>query len=441
MRLALLAATTAALPLLVPQGPGNTAPVDIFAALFVVVVFAEAVIARRRMALPAVGPLLLVALVSSVAVLFSVHPSTGLLNLLIEAYLVAFLWAVCNELRGRPDRMALITSVWVAAACIWAFLLVGTAWHFLPTGLEHLLVAHDTSGRAAAAAKNPNLAASFMVTSIFVTMASPWPRSHIVRGGIYALLLTAIFDSGSNGALLGVIVGTLVVVGLRLARRSSYVGRKTLGAALVVTLGVGIFAVVAAAPTVNQGTADKLAQSSAKHGAFKDNLGRVNHSVASRVALWSSALKGGFNHSAVGVGVGEGQTIQVNDTSLGKSLHNDVLAFLLERGIVGLLALILLMSFLFRWTARLARAGPVVLNGQLWRMQAFAGAMAATIAVSLTHESYHFRHIWMLFALIWVAADLVAAPKNAEAETLVEAMPETLSPVLAVPARGVRVPA
>jgi O-antigen ligase len=435
MRLVLLAAMTAALPLLVPRGPGNTAPVDIFAVLFAFLVFAEAVVARRRLVLPAVGPLFLIAVVSAVTVVFSVAPGTGLTNLLIEAYLVALLWAVCNELRGHPERVALITSVWVVAAVFWAFLLVGTQWHLLPNGLEHLMISSDSSGRAAAAARNPNLAASFFVTSTFVTMFSPWPRSHFVRGAIYAWLLTAVVVSGSNGALLGAIVGGAVLAVMHVVRESSHAKRRLLGALLAIVAGVGIFSVVASGSNISQHTADKIAQSSDKHGALKDNLGRLNDSVATRVSIWSSALKGGFDHSALGVGVGAAQTIQVGDNqALGKSLHNDILAFLLERGVVGLAALLLLIGLIMRWCTRLARAGPTQLDGRLWRLQALPAAVAATIAISLTHESYHFRHLWMLLALVWVMTDLVTAPA-------VQTVPERVRATATPPLRRVHVPA
>jgi O-antigen ligase len=210
------------------------------------------------------------------------------------------------------------------------------------------------------------------------------------------------------------------------------VGRVLLGGTLAVLAGFAIFALAATKPTVNQGTVDKLAQSQ-QSGALHDNVGRLNNSVATRLSIWSSALRGGFSQSAVGVGVGEAQTIQVNNVALGKSLHNDVLAFLLERGVVGLTALLLLIGLVVRWSARLARAGPVLLGGQIWRVQGLAAGVAANCVISFTHESFHFRHVWMLAALVWVAMDLVRSPAA-------EPVPKTM-PSLAIPMRAVHVPA
>src|SRR4051794_40490939 len=166
--MALLAMTTAALPLLVPRGPSNTAPVDIFAVLFLLAAMVAASRARHRFSMPAAGPLLLIAAISALAVVFSVAPGTGLMNLLIEVYLAALLWAAATELRNRPDRLLTIAAVWVVAAVFWGFLLIGAEWHLLPGQLQQLLVSHDSSGRAAGASRNPNLAASYMVTSLFV---------------------------------------------------------------------------------------------------------------------------------------------------------------------------------------------------------------------------------------------------------------------------------
>jgi O-antigen ligase len=438
MIMILLAATTFALPLLVPKGPGNTAPVDVFAALFIAIVIGRAIISRRRrLVTPMAGPLLLIAMVSAIAVVFSVAPGTGLLNLLIEAYLVALLWTVCTELRQRPDRMAVITSVWVVASVFWAFLLIGTQWNLLPGRIAHLLVASDSSSRAAAAAHNPNLAASFLVTSMFVVLASPWPRSKLIKGGILVWLFIAVTISGSNGALLGIAAGVAFLIAMRVIRRSSSLGKVLVGVTAAIAAGVAIFAVVASNPTINQGTANSVATTSKSSGVFKDNLGRLNYSVAARLNLWSSALKGGFDHSAIGVGVGEAQTIQVDNSNLGQSLHNDVLAFLLERGIIGLAALILLVAVLMRMSFRLARVGPARINGRVWHLQALGAGVVANLGISLTHESYHFRHVWMLLALVWVATDLVAAP----AAQRVTAPARAWARQAAMPLRGVRVPA
>jgi O-antigen ligase len=426
MTLVLLCATTATLPLLVPRGPGNTSPVDALAVLFLIAAVISMIAARKRVVTPAFGALLAIFTISTTAVVFSVSPGTGLLNLLIEAYLVALLWAICNELRGRPDRMQAVATVWVISAAFWAFLLVGAQYHLLPNGLQHLLVSYDSSGRAAAAARNPNLAASYLVTSLFVLAASPWPRLKVTRVALFAWLTLAIIVTGSNGALLGVLAGVGVLVFARSwRRRTSALGRAMMGVVTATVIAAGVLMVSAAHPTINQTSVDKVAQS--QHGGFLgDNVGRVNDSVATRVSIWSSAMQGGFNQSSLGVGVGEAQTIQVDNTALGKSLHNDYLAFLLERGIAGLAALLVLLGVLLAWSGRLLRAGTTMLDGQRWRLQGLAAGVVANLVIALTHESYHFRHFWVLIAMVWAVMDL--APVRARSQAAAKAVHPTWIP-------------
>ncbi|MFX3824767.1 hypothetical protein ACJBTM_10565, partial [Streptococcus suis] len=59
--------------------------------------------------------------------------------------------------------------------------------------------------------KNPNLAASYMMTSFFVLLASPWPSRRLARLGAAGFLLLAVYVTGSNGALLGLAVGVAVL--------------------------------------------------------------------------------------------------------------------------------------------------------------------------------------------------------------------------------------
>jgi O-antigen ligase len=123
----------------------------------------------------------------------------------------------------------------------------------------------------------------------------------------------------------------------------------------------------------------------------------------------------------VGVGPGEAKTqLQIANGSVSRngvitahSLHNDYLAFLVERGILGLTGLLLLNIALLR------RAAWVVGTGRRLgiRAAALAAGVVATVAGSLFHEVFHFRHAIVLFALLWVAADLVAVEEPAPEPT------------------------
>lgn len=82
-----------------------------------------------------------------------------------------------------------------------------------------------------------------------------------------------------------------------------------------------------------------------------------------------------------------------------KQLHNDALAFAVERGIVGLLGLgalfavallrsIVLVVRVARWPTRVSPAHVV-----------FVAALVAAFIESLTHQVFHFRAMWLVLAL------------------------------------------
>jgi O-antigen ligase len=119
----------------------------------------------------------------------------------------------------------------------------------------------------------------------------------------------------------------------------------------------------------------------------------------------------------VGVGPGSAKAqLQISNGSVNRkgvlavhSLHNDYLAFLIERGIFGLAGLVLLYGALFRRAAWALDAG----RRQGIGAAALGAGVVATAADGFFHEVFHYRHAIVLFALLWVAADLVTAEEPA----------------------------
>src|SRR6266545_26396 len=154
MTLAALAAVIAFLPLLKPAGPGNTAPVDVFVALFLFTSVLGLLQRRRPLQLPA-GTVLLVILVGSVlALIASVDVPTGLLTLLVDVYLFCLFIAVANEL-DTERALRLMLNVWVVTALVWATILIGGSLRLLPEGLQEFVGATQyATERSAGAAGN-----------------------------------------------------------------------------------------------------------------------------------------------------------------------------------------------------------------------------------------------------------------------------------------------
>ena len=103
----LLAATVALLPLLVPSGPGESAPVDVAAVLYILLALAGAAWRGRSLHLPAGGPLLLIVAASVVATVFSLSVLHSMQSLLIEVYLITLVVCVANFTNRFNDGLRL----------------------------------------------------------------------------------------------------------------------------------------------------------------------------------------------------------------------------------------------------------------------------------------------------------------------------------------------
>ena len=153
---------------------------------------------------------------------------------------------------------------------------------------------------------------------------------------------------------------------------------------------------------------------------MEGNLGRLDRSVSSRLAIWSKAWNGTGSRVLVGVGPAAAPKIPFGARTVGRGLHNDYLAFLVERGLLGLLGLLTFCAIMLRWSGRLLAALPQEDAGGRWRAAGLAGAVVANLVLATNHESFHFRHVWLLFGLVWAANRLLleqaAAVQDAESD-------------------------
>jgi O-antigen ligase len=111
----------------------------------------------------------------------------------------------------------------------------------------------------------------------------------------------------------------------------------------------------------------------------------------------------------------------VNLTGYPIGLHNDLLAYIIERGVLGVVGFLLLQAILLGWSGRL-----LVAEGR--GRDAYRGLGAAVVAnlvFSMSHEMMHFRHVWVLYAMV-AAAYLVVSTREPTAEAQAPA-PDTAS--------------
>jgi O-antigen ligase len=408
----LLAGTVVMLPLLVPRGPGQSTPVDAITLAYILVALVGLGRSGRALRLPARGPLLLILGASLTATVVGLSLPDSMLSLLVEAYLFLLFLCVANDLCADPRGLRVVLTVWSVAALLWATVFVGFHFQLLPEWLQELLVANSKGGgyRVAGAARNPNLAAGYMMISFFVLLGSPWPRRALARLAAAGWLLLGLYLTGSNGALLGLAAGMAVLAVAAGVRSSRTPGQRlgVVGAALVVGGLVLGSVVMAGIPRVGVVDVQALAQRE-RGGMFGGSLGRLDRSVAGRLAIWSNAWNAAGSDVVVGVGPGAARRIPLAEGTLQRGLHNDYLAFLLERGVLGLLGLLALTATLLRWSARLLGGHLPDGRGGWWVPAGLGGAVVASLLLSTNHESFHFRHVWVLFALVWAASQLMAA--------------------------------
>jgi O-antigen ligase len=405
MTIALLGLTVALLPLLAPSGPGNSAPVDAAAMLFLLAALATLAFGRQPVRTPAAPVLGAIALFSLLATAASLAPRTSMLSIVVEAYLIVLFWAAASVLDGNRRAVRRIMGVWVLSAVAWASIVLGAQYHLLPASLATLLASYDKSGRVAGAAENPNLAASYFVTSLFVLLAAPRTLPRVVRLVAAVVITWAVVVTGSNGAMLGLAVGVVVVAVGALFRRFEPMSRAVVAssAALLVTVAAAVVLTVFGPPRFTTAEVGQIAASQTA-GPLDKSVGRLDNSVGVRLEIWS----GGWSQGARSVAVGIGPNASNESLAIHKGLHNDYLAFLVERGIGGAVALAAFVLLLLYWSASLLVSR--VPNRRRWVIGGLGGGIVANLVMAITHESFHFRHLWLLLALAWVCRRLAAAP-------------------------------
>lgn len=389
------------LPLLIPHGPSNTSPVDVLIVLYLFTATIGWFTARRPMTFPLLAVTAFILVVSLVGIGTSQFAGVGRTAVLIDVYLYVFFLAAVNDLRPSQRALRIVLGTWVLTAVAWAVLANGITFHFLPEGLARLILSNSRAlNRASAAASNPNLAASYFLVSLFVLAASPWPRSRWLRWLAGAWLLLAIYATGSVAGMVGLFAGLAAMLGSFLVRRAGSTARQT---QVVIALAIVALALVAGGVLRTVATRSVLSDVASisadqkQGGVFQNSLGRSNRSLNGRLTLWAQGLtkSSGRGYDLFGVGAGAAKyTVDY------KSLHNDFLAYLVERGIFAFFGLAVLWWLVFRQALRLlGPRGPT-------QFHALGAAVFATFAFSMTHQTLHFRHVWLLFALVWAVSGL-----------------------------------
>jgi O-antigen ligase len=231
---------------------------------------------------------------------------------------------------------------------------------------------------------NANAAAFFQLLGFVpLLLASSSKRVGMLLG---LLLLPTVLLTGSMGATVAFVAGlTVAILAILLSGHLILIGKIFVRLAITVSLLGGLLYFII--------SRNERYQEHFEHIFF----GRAERSSEGRFDLWQQGIDAYLEHDVFLWGIGPENFRMVGEK--GKQLHNDFLAFSVERGLIGTLGLVLFV------TLAVGRAAYMVLiqtkHSDQPRLIAvvFLGAIVAAIVESLTHQIFHFRELWVVLAL------------------------------------------
>jgi O-antigen ligase len=387
-----IAAGVAVLPLLRPVGLGNSAPADVVILLAIGVTLLTVISTRAVVHLPYVVPVGLLMLAGALGALL--HEQTGAAVLALGQDLLLFLFvaAIVNACR-TPREVGAVLRTWAISATAWAALMVVA----VATGNDGLAgISARTGSRAALTFGDANLAASYFVISILVVAAARTPRRRPVRVLAYLLLTAAVLLTGSLGGALSLGIALALLAVRAVGRRFGGMAAVAIVLLLAVPVAVGVRAGYDALTSAARDPSSPL----------HDSLGRVSASTAGHDRILAEDVQLLQNASVFGEGptstkgaLAREQVIYV------KEAHNDYLATAVERGALGVLALVVLVGALAMRSRRaLARSAEPAIARAVPLVFALVAALAAVACSAMFYEVLHFRHVWALFGVVAAVA-------------------------------------
>lgn len=400
LAVALLVISAIGLPVLIPRGVGNSVPVDAAMVLFVVVTGAFLWAQRVRVEVPLGASYLLIVLGGTLGILGSIAPAEAGAVVLQDLYLYVWFLTVVNLmlLEGSERLVRLVIVAWEMTALAIASFMIAIAWMYpdipylfgWPTATEY--------ARVMATFRDPNMAGNYLVVSFFLLWASPVPSRRL--GKVLATIVfgLAIYHTQSITALatLGAGIAVSITVGVIRKRRIAI-------AAILAVAAIAVVLVTFIPRTYLEGP-EETTRSIASSDVFSESLGRSDTSLSLRVLRWRDAFIAFGDDIVLGIGASTSDlTLHERGFPTYGEIHNDFIAGFIERGLIGGMGVILLFVMVTRRALRVGFEGSLRSTG--WAPAALVGAIVSVVIAAISLETLHFRHVWMLFAVV-TALDL-----------------------------------
>lgn len=376
------------LPLLIPSGPGNTALPDVTIGAAVVMTVLLLSRAGAKVSLPyfaGVGTLMLAGAIAAV------HHEVARSGLPIVQDLALLLWAaaIANAVQ-RPWLLRVFLRAWCWSAIAGAAaMLLGVV-----AGVNALAgINPKNGGRAALTMIDPNMAGNYFMCALMVLLATSAIRPCWIRFLGAIVIIVAIGLTGSNGAFFG--VGIALVVGGTVQMLKA---RGPVFAIAVVGLAVALGG--AAGQQIDFAAIQQQAADSIQ--PLHDSLGRSDTSGQERRVLFSEGMRLFRAGDLLGIGPGRTkETLANQGASYVKEAHDDYVATLVERGVLGGVGLIILISAAAVRLARVTfRCLPAEVAALVPRPEYLLGLGFALLAAGFFYDTLHFRQLWAFLGLV-----------------------------------------
>ncbi len=320
------------------------------------------------------GAYLVLNIVSTVE---AVDPMRALVFFSITAYLLALAVWLTNYVRSEG------TAKLIARCYVWGAAIVTiptlAAIFFAVPGSD--LLTYDGT-RAQGLFKDPNVFGPFLVPAILILLEDVLhphvvTRRRFVAAALALLLTCGVVFAYSRAGWLNLGLGVLTMLAVLTFRRGG--GGRALALLIAILIGVG------AATTV-------LVVSGSSN--FFEERARLHEYDNDRFGAQASGLEIASSHP---FGIGPGQFERFSETGA----HSLYIRTLAEQGVLGAATMIALMFATLVLAARNAIRGRSTYGiGSAALLAAWVGILANSAFV----DTLHWRHLWLVAALIWVGA-------------------------------------
>jgi O-antigen ligase len=296
----------------------------------------------------------------------------------ITLYLVVLAVWLTTYLDG-PERMRRVVGAYIVGACAASALAVLALFVSFP---GHDALTGESATRAQGLFKDPNVFGPFLVPAALILLEETLrPRLFGVRRSVsaagLAVLVLGIVFAYSRAGWLNLAVAVVVMLVVMTLRADA--GRAAAGALALVAV-VGIVGGAAVAATGSAG--------------FLQERARLQSYDTERFSAQRTGVQLAEDHA---VGVGPGQFEHASAVSS----HSIYVRVLAEQGVLGLLALAAILAGTLALAIGNAFAGRDAYGvGSAVLLGAWCGLLANAAFV----DALHWRHLWLVAALIWVAA-------------------------------------